>query len=234
MQSPPCLQQAGIFSQLPCLGGGVEFKAIQNPACFLRLKGFVKRGREMGIEIIQHHHEFLCVREVYIAELFDAVCPIDTGTGVRHLDMPPAFQRSKHHKQIAHPVPFIFRIVACWVTSFHRQRKPGFFPLLLTRFIETPLRIFLRVGTLIPLQHIFHRTDKLRIGFWGNTPTGFQPRLKLVFFRTWRIVSAEMLSKYLSSTLLSANRRNVHRTRPSGGAEQAMALNCASWSPSPF
>jgi len=40
------------------------------------------------------------------------------------------------------------------------------------------------------------------------------------------------LSTMLSSTTFSSNSRNVHRTLPSGGAEQANAISFASFSPS--
>jgi hypothetical protein len=35
-----------------------------------------------------------------------------------------------------------------------------------------------------------------------------------------------------SSTTFSSNRRKVHRARPTGGCEQAKAINLASFSPS--
>jgi len=60
--------------------------------------------------------------------------------------------------------------------------------------------------------------------YFRYAPLGFLPRLELRFFNNRRTCSCEYDSAKPSSTILSANNRNVQRARPSGALLQATAI----------
>ena len=74
--------------------------------------------------------------------------------------------------------------------------------------------------------------DEFGVSFWRNDPGFFEPRFNFVFFSVCLTVSWEMFSTISSSTMRWAKRRNVQRDCPSGGWLQAIAIRCASCSPS--
>ena len=88
--------------------------------------------------------------------------------------------------------------------------------------------------TVVNLQHVLHGADELSIALRRDAPALLQPRLELVFFSVWRTVSAQILSTISHSTSRSASNCSVQRARPSGGWEQAKAINWASSWPSSF
>ncbi len=53
---------------------------------------------------------------------------------------------------------------------------------LLTGLVQANHRPIRVEGTMVNLQHVFHRTDKLRVRFRRDAPLLLQPRLHLVFF----------------------------------------------------
>src|SRR5262249_28477272 len=82
----------------------------------------------------------------------------------------------------------------------------------------------------VDLQDILHPPDELGIG--RDAPHLDGPGLQLVFLNVRRMVSCEILSMWPSSTILSARRRKVQRSRPAGGLPHAKAIRWASCSPS--
>src|SRR5215213_6269151 len=84
----------------------------------------------------------------------------------------------------------------------------------------------------IDFQHIFHGGDERRAGLGRNDELLFQVRFENVFFSVRPIVLSLTRSTIFSSTTLSSSRRNVHRARPFGGAEQAKAISFACPAPS--
>src|SRR5215468_1203963 len=94
-------------------------------------------------------------------------------TTIRHLYMSPTLKRGKEHKEVAHPIAFVFIIVTLRLTRFRWERLAGLHYLLLARLIDTYERLLRDIGTMIDIQHVFHGTDKCRIGFGRNTPLLF-------------------------------------------------------------
>src|SRR5262249_31729683 len=105
---------------------------------------------------------------------------------------------------------------------------------LLAGLVQADQRPLLVVGPVVGLQHVFHRTDELGVGLRRDAPLLPQPRLEFVFLSTCRTVSVEMVSTTSSGTSLPASSRNVQRSRPRGGSEQARATRRASPWPSSF
>jgi hypothetical protein len=94
---------------------------------------------------------------------------------------------------------------------------------------ERPGRI-VRAG--VDLEHVLHRGDKARVGLGWNDPVFVQMRLQIVFFSARPTVLKCAAGTILRSTTYSASRRIVQRAYPSGGGEQASAINWACVSPS--
>src|SRR5260370_3448230 len=74
--------------------------------------------------------------------------------------------------------------------------------------------------------------DEVGIGLWRNALLPVEPRFQFVFFNTCRTVSWLTLSTISSSTSLSATKRILQRSYPSGGWLHIRATRCASCSPS--
>ena len=57
----------------------------------------------MGVEIILDEDDRFGLREVDVGQVFQNVGVIDSGAAVGDLDVAPAFERRKHHEQVATP-----------------------------------------------------------------------------------------------------------------------------------
>jgi len=88
------------------------------------------------------------------------------------------------------------------------------------------------IRSFINFQHILHICDKCRILLWRYYPAFSQVRLEFVFFKTQSTVWSLIVSTSSNSTSLSASIFRVHLARPAGGSLQAIAISCASFSPS--
>ena len=102
----------------------------------------------------------------------------------------------------------------CWDALFLNQ--------LLVCLVQADHRARRIVRTLIYIQNILHPRYKLRPWFW-DAPFLLLPRLKFIFFRGSITAVSEILSTTPRHTCSSAISRSVHRSRPSGASEQAMA-----------
>src|ERR1019366_8738107 len=81
-------------------------------------------------------------------------------------------------------------------------------------------------------QHVLHRRYEGAVRRRRNDPALFAVGLDNVFFSTRPIVLSLARSTISSSTTFSSNSRKLQRAKPSGGFEQARAINLASVSPS--
>ena len=84
----------------------------------------------------------------------------------------------------------------------------------------------------IHLQDVLHPAHEGGVLLGRDTPHLVSPRLDLVFFSTLRTVSWEIERTIRRRFNSSHSICSVHRARPAGGSLQAMAINCASPSPS--
>src|SRR6201984_582402 len=81
-------------------------------------------------------------------------------------------------------------------------------------------------------EHVFHRRHEGAVGLGRDHPALAAMRFEAVFLSVRWIVVSLARSTMPSSTTLFSNSRNVQRTRPFGGLEQARAISLASFSPS--
>src|SRR5579872_2993203 len=129
-------------------------------------------------------------------------------------------------------MPFVLEILLFSRPWCYRSRRSRIAEQLFAHFIHADLRILRVVSPDIDGQHIFHASDKLRIGFRSDTPLLFEPGLEFVFFSTCRTVSWLTASTSPTLTSLCANKRKLHRPSPSGFSPHVKAIRWASFSPS--
>src|SRR6266702_8019835 len=136
------------------------------------------------------------------------------------------------HKQVTVPIGIILIVDAFRMTRLHRQGLTQVRDQLFAPLIHTDLWTTFIVGARVDLQDVFHMIHKVGIGLWWNAPVVLEPGLQFVFFNTCRTVSWLTLSTSSSSTSLSATRRKLQRSYPSGAWPHSSAIRCASCSPS--
>src|ERR1035437_5034886 len=214
------------------LGCVMKFKAIGQPSGFFRLTGLVERGGRMGVEVIHHDHNFLCLGIDHIRKVLHGVRPIFSGALVGDFDKAHSHQRLKEHKQVCDPFPLGFVILSLGLTRLNRNGVSQIGQQLFTGFIHTHLRSVWIIWLGIHLQNVFHVTDKGCAGLGRNAPFFFQPRLKFVFLSVVRMVSCETLSTISNFTKRSRNSRKLQRSYPSGASLHASAIKWASAFPS--
>jgi len=151
---------------------------------------------------------------------------------ISDFDTPPAFQWSEHHKQIGGAVALVFIIVAPGLSRLHPDWGTTFLYKLLGGLVHANQGMIGIVGPLIDFQHIFHCRYECAVRLGRNNPLLLDVGFENVFFRTRPIVLSLALSTIFSSTTFSSSSRNVQRTRPLGGSEQARAMSFASFTPS--
>ena len=135
------------------------------------------------------------------------------------------------HEDACDSLANIFVIHQNRMAGSYGNRLMNFPDQLHTRFIHAHNRKFHVIRTRINFQNIFHRRYKVGILVWRYLPVFAQVRLNFIFFKVLHTVIGETLGTIFNSTIFSANSRIVHRSRPSGASEQAMAKSLASNSP---
>ena len=172
------------------LGGVMDFEFGGNAAGLGRRERFIQRCEFVRIQIVHHHDDRVCLREMDIDQVAHAVGKIDHGAARRHLDMTPSLQRCEAEKEVAGAVAFILVVIFGHRTRSGRQRQTGLFGQLFAAFIKTDHRSFCILLPMIDRKRIFHGADELGARRLRYTPCIFQPRLKFVFFV--RTVSREI------------------------------------------
>lgn len=143
----------------------------------------------MRVQVVQHHRDPLCCRVVPIGEFPHRHSPIGARAPLSNLDLAPAGEWLGKQKQISHAVPFLFVILALWLTRGDGQSPTGFAHELFAGLIPTDHRTGWVQRTLVDLQHVFHRGHKPGAVRGRNRPVFFYVRLQFIFFRVRRIVS---------------------------------------------
>ena len=108
-------------------------------------------------------------------------------------------------------------------------RRPGAYRQLLADFRHELLAHLVHahhrkprvVRPLVYLEHPLHAGHEMVALLLRNAPHFPPPRFPFVFFNACRTVSSQIVSTTSSRTSSSASSFTVHRTRPSGGTEQA-------------
>ena len=84
----------------------------------------------MGIEVIHDQGNALGIGVMHIDQIADLVGPVHGRALIGDTEMSTPCQGLKKQKQIAHPVTFVFGVVAVHVTRFGRQRFAHFLHVL--------------------------------------------------------------------------------------------------------
>ena len=155
------------------LGGIVPFEPLDDSSGFGGRKGFVKRGRGVGVEVVLHEDDFFGLREVGVGHLFEDAGVIDGGAPLGDLDMPPAFEWREQHEQVGRAVAPVFVVKARRPARTHRRRHARFGDKLPAGLVETNQRAGRVVRAPVDLQHIFHRRHEGGIGLGRDDPLPF-------------------------------------------------------------
>jgi hypothetical protein len=155
----------------------------------------------MGIEILHHDPDYLCVRVIPIDEVLHTVREVLFRAPGRHCDMSPAGARLKEHEQVTRPVALILVIVPLRFAGRGRLGVTDFSHQLIGTLIKAHHRKAGVIGLGVEIQHLLHAPHKFSADR-RDTPLLFQPRLDRVFFSVRPTVSSEMASTIPTSTKL--------------------------------
>src|SRR2546421_1205227 len=211
-------------------GSVMELHPLQNAAGLSRFKGFIQGSSRMRIQVILHNANVFRLRIDRIHQPADAVGIVDLGAMLGHLHMAPARQRFDEEKQIGGAQSLILVIDALdlsWL-QWHWGPHVGLWGHEL--FVKADAGIARIVLFFIEIQHILHRSDKLRSYGW-NAPLFMLPGLEFVFLSNWRMVSGEIDSTKPSSTAFPASKRTVQWSWPPGAGLHATAIRWAACPP---
>src|SRR5512135_1191119 len=216
------------------LRGVVDLQLLGDPPGPLRRERLVQRRQLVRVQVVHHQHHFLRLLVHLLDQPTHHLGEVHRRPTLGHLHRPPTEQRFADHEQVGRPVAGILVVEPLRLARLGRDRLGHLADQLLARLVEADQGALLVVGPVVDFQHVLHRADELGVGLRRDAPLLPQPGLDLVFFRASRTVSSEIESTTSNSTSLSASNRMVHTARPSGGAEQARAINRASARPSSF
>ena len=152
------------------LGSEMDLKFVGYSPRFCGLKGLVQRCDFVGVEVVHYQHNFLGVRIQLVNKLLDDVRKVNFRASISYLDMSPPGQRLEQHEQVGRPVAFVFVIFASRLSRPGCYWRPCFADQLLAGFIKAYNRAFRIVWAAVNLQDVFHRGDKVRVLFWGESP----------------------------------------------------------------
>ena len=202
-------------------GSVVDFQALYDPSGLSRFKSFIQRRNRVNVQIVHDQHDFFTVAVMDIHQFTQKVGKIYCGSGMGKFYDSFAGQRFKGNKQVHHAAAAVLVIFPlqtsrfCWDASFLNQ-----LPVCFIQADHWAQRI---VRTLIYIQNVFHPCYKFRPRL-GDAPFFLLPGFKFVFFSVSITAVSEILSTTPRRTSSSAISCNVHRSRPSGASEQAIAI----------
>src|SRR5690554_3223607 len=195
-------------------------------------EGLVQARRRVRVEVVHHQHYALVagVRP-------DEQVPYDVGEVHRRPlladhDLTPGPHRVEEHEQGGHAPPLILVVVAGRLPRRAWHRPPRLGEELLARLVEADERGTLGERAVVDREHILHLRYEGRVLLRRDHPLLAEPGLEFVFLSARRTVSRLTASTWPSSTIRLASSRIDHRSRPSGGAEQAIWTRRASAAPS--
>src|SRR6185295_18661765 len=211
----------------PVLWRVVKLQALEYAPCHFRSERFVKRRRLVSVQIVHHHTYTIGIRIPFLRQPLHLTREILARAPLGYLDVPGATLRLAHHEQVSRAVALVLIVNSLPAARPRLERLASFLNQLCAGFIETNRRPLPVIRLFVQIQHVFHMSHELS-AYFRYAPLGFLPRLELRFFNNRRTCSCEYDSAKPSSTILSANNRNVQRARPSGALLQATAIKCAS------
>jgi len=223
----------GNIEPTAMLGCVDELEAIPERLGLIGRKRLVQRSGVVRVQIVHHQCDLLGIC-VVSRNVLKKLCPVGFGLALGHFRQPLSCQGLACHKDIADAATFILVVVPLGFIRSSRQRHSRLTDQLSGSLIHADHRQGCVVWSPVYVEDLFHRGNKLGIGFRCNHPADFLPGFDFVFFKTLLIVSYDTLSIYWSSTARSANRRSDQRAKPCGGLLQLSATKCASKSPSAF
>jgi hypothetical protein len=147
-------------------------------------KCFIKGSRGMGIEIVTHHSDFMCLWQMNINQVLHTISEILFCPACGDFHVPPTSQRLQEQKQVASALALLFVVITLRFARLYRQGLLFLVNQLIGNLIKADHRIKRVIGFSIQIQNIFHPPDKVSPNHGRNTPFLLDPRFQFVFFRT--------------------------------------------------
>jgi len=194
------------------LGGIMDLSFICDSFCLRGGKCFIKRGCGMGMKIIHHEADFLCMRIMVINKFLDKVCPINFCPLLSDFGMTLTSSWFKSHKNVCGPIALILCSISQRLPRCRWKRSTDFTNQWGRHCIHTPLRTRRIVRFFINISDFFPLADKGGILLWRKTPCFLLPGFTFVFFHVRRTVSWDIESTISNATIVSASLRKVHRS----------------------
>ena len=194
----------------------MHLEFIRDSLRLRRIKGGIKSGFGMGIQMVQHEANLFHMGIRVINEFFDKVRPIHVRALLRHFGRPLPCSWFKSHKNVCGPVSLLLGVVPQELPRLSWQRGTHFPKQLRRQVVHTHLGALRIIRGFRDISDCFHLTGKGGILLWGNAPCFLVPGFKFAFFQVRRMVSGDTEAIISNSTILSARLRHVHRSCPSG------------------
>ena len=222
----------GHVQPTPVLWCEVPLDPVGQPPGLPGRERLVQRPGPMRVQVVGHQHHLLGVRVRLVQQALQEVREVDGRPPVGHFDHPPAGERLERHEQVRGPVTGVLRVLLGGTARPDRQRRPDIPDQLFAGLVHAHHRPP-RVGRpVVHRNHVLHRGDERPGRRRRDDPLPLEPRLDLVFWSVRQTVAGSIDGTTSSSTSRSASSRMVHRARPTGGSDQAMATSAASCAPS--
>ena len=114
----------------------MDFQFGGNAAGFSRRERFIQRSEFVRVQIVHHQDDRVCLREMDVDQVTQAVGKVNHGAARCHLDMTPGLQRCEKEKEVAGAVAFILVVIFGHRTRSRWQGQTGLFGQLFTAFIH--------------------------------------------------------------------------------------------------
>src|ERR1043165_5669967 len=214
------------------LGCVVPLQLTSYLARHLRLKPLVQHPCMVGVEIVRHQHNALCVGIVLLHQATQLRGRLGPSAIVSHRHSSPPSKGFGYHEHVSRTLSFIRVVWSLYCMVVYSGLHWCYLVLMqhLVRLVQAYHRASSIIRELVHVQHILHARYVLGIGF-GYAQILDKSRLEFVFLSFLRTASSEMVSTTLSSIKRSAKSCIVQRLLPCGGVEQASMVRWASTSP---
>ncbi len=93
-------------------GREVKLQPSQNPTRFGGFKGFIERGSDMDIQVVQHQANLQCLRKMHIHQRFHLQGEVAFGAPLGDRDVPPALTRAESDEQIGRAFTPVVIVIA--------------------------------------------------------------------------------------------------------------------------
>src|SRR5665811_1240562 len=199
-----------------------------------RLERLVERTDCVGVEVVHHHQHSLGVWVVDGEQVLHLVGPVHPRALSPGHDPAPAGQRFDPHEDRARPVAHVLGVLLAVMTRRGGDRVTGMAQELVGLLVHAHHRQRRIPGPGVDVQDVLHPRHELPVGLGRDGPALLQMRTKRPLLSVFPMVEWSRSGMSSINATCRSSSRSDQRACPSGGVEQARAINLASTSPVTF